>query len=515
MRIRLPRDFGVRSTDKSAYDVYTGELLDPKCIVVPIPSSSSSVIDVDDSWFHQGRQVGSGNEVSHSKLASIGALAPPLPARTIMCDGVAYTTYNGFLRWKNSYNQVWLWWMTSEYTIHALANCRPTVSQNRATLNVTIYRDMRYQSDHNYANGYYHYFECYLNTSDNVYSISGNFPSSMVPIIVHQAERSVGFDLNDVPKPSSAKPADSPRVAKFLGALASEALKYEHLCTSLKKGGWSHTGTYFGGYTGLKSPQCGFVLDEPSSLLGDSPIMVPYGSYHLASLKQAAYLDALERVPSLNDNSLANVAEICSVLRSLVFEHRIEIPDNLAATWLSYRYQYSTTKMDVQEGISYLKRASADLSNGFSCYGSATGALTKSVQNAVVKCKLSMRNKELTMLNKVLQKLFELGLSPSFYVFWDMLPYSFVVDWFLPVGDILHAYDMDIAYHRDYSFDEVCYSLSYDNTIDGNRMHQFTRWYETTTPNLNGFYTLETADSPAGKIIGFRILDAMSLVFTR
>jgi hypothetical protein len=261
-------------------------------------------------------------------------------------------------------------------------------------------------------------------------------------------------------------------------------------------------------------PKSGFVLDEPHTLLGGDPIMVPFGAYHLKALRQAAYLDALESVPKLNDNSISNVLEIVGTIKSLVLEHKIEVPDNLMEAWLSYRYQYTTTKLDVHEAMSYLRRAQHDLRKGFSCYGRASGKITSDV-TAVVKCKMSMKSRELSYLDNLISGLFRYGLSPSSYVIWDMVPYSFIVDWFIPVGDILHGHDMDVMYNRIYDISDIWYSLSYDNVVDGNVMSQYTRWSEQSTPELSGFYTIETESYASKKVCGFRVLDSLSLIFSR
>jgi len=100
-------------------------------------------------------------------------------------------------------------------------------------------------------------------------------------------------------------------------------------------------------------------------------------------------------------------------------------------------------------------------------------------------------------------------------VIWDLVPYSFIVDWFIPIGDILHGHDMDQIYNRTFDISNIWYSLTYDRLSDaGNVMHYYTRWAESDTPNLNGFYTIET-NSTTGKTVAMRILDALSLSYRR
>lgn len=53
--------------------------------------------------------------------------------------------------------------------------------------------------------------------------------------------------------------------------------------------------------------------------------------------------------------------------------------------------------------------------------------------------------------------------EPAFWLsaanFWDLVPYSFVIDWFLPIGDVLAACDSMLQ--GRYIYTDVYYSTSY------------------------------------------------------
>jgi hypothetical protein len=92
-----------------------------------------------------------------------------------------------------------------------------------------------------------------------------------------------------------------------------------------------------------------------------------------------------------------------------------------------------------------------------------------------------------------------------------MIPYSFVVDWFIPVGNLASVIDARSHYSgTNYAISNIVFSISYDivDTV-GNVYRQYTRWSEGSPVELNGLYFLET--SPSQRVLGYRILDALAL----
>jgi hypothetical protein len=151
------------------------------------------------------------------------------------------------------------------------------------------------------------------------------------------------------------------------------------------------------------------------------------------------------------------------------------------------------------------------LRSGFSCYGSASRDILGTT--VVMKCRLDAKQKELSYLEQIWTGLYRYGLTPSFYVIWDMIPYSFIVDWFIPVGDILSGYDKTRMYDRTYEFSNLWYSLSYDTADTEAVVHAYTRWTSDSPPEFNGYYTLDNKGTTSDKVIGYRILDTLSLLF--
>jgi hypothetical protein len=94
-----------------------------------------------------------------------------------------------------------------------------------------------------------------------------------------------------------------------------------------------------------------------------------------------------------------------------------------------------------------------------------------------------------------------------------MIPYSFIVDWFIPVGDMLSALDKRRMYDRTYTMSDIWFSLSYEMKDNDGTYKAYTRWASSDLPEFQGYYSLENVGTPSDKVVGFRILDALSLLF--
>lgn len=270
-------------------------------------------------------------------------------------------------------------------------------------------------------------------------------------------------------------------------------------------------------YASVTRPQL-YSPEPVSDLLSERDRMTGYPvmditNYWFTYAKQHAFYEAATALPSLNDNSISNIMELGSFIKALVVDHKIEIPKRLSDAWLTYRYQYNTTKMDVREAIKFMNRHIPESMwrSGLTSYGAYTFQY-KGV-DITVRCTLKLRSKELDTVSRLWQSLSTYGLAPDFYAIWDMIPYSFVVDWFIPVGNVLSVLDAARLYNEEhYNFDSVIYSISYQiPSTDGVLWNVYSRWVESGPEQLSGMYWLEP-DSPSKKVAGFRALDAVSLI---
>lgn len=260
-----------------------------------------------------------------------------------------------------------------------------------------------------------------------------------------------------------------------------------------------------------------FLLDEPSVLFDKvDPMLLgkdtDFSGYWRNWLIQHAFLDACEHIPKLSDNSISNILEIVSFIYNLVIKHQIEIPKSLSSAWLSYRYSFTTSTLDAREAIDFVHRHMdlGSLDNGISCYG--ISHCNYKDTSIICRCGLSVKPRELGYLGKIWRALYTYGLQPNFYVIWDSIPYSFIVDWFIPLGDILSVMDASRMYNSDnYIFEKIVYSLKYVRKTDDGNISCYTRWAGSAPPELNGLYWFDKEGQTGTKTHVYRALDVLSL----
>jgi len=268
-------------------------------------------------------------------------------------------------------------------------------------------------------------------------------------------------------------------------------------------------------------PKLAFLLNE-DQIIGErlDPVLlgkdVHFTKYWREYLVQHALLAACESLPRLSDNSISNLIELVGFVKSVVVDHKVEMPKSLADAWLAYRYQYSTSKMDIQDAIKFVRRRMdlGTLDRQIAGYGVATHV----VEGTEVVCRVSVevRPREVDQLHKIIRALDTYGLTPDFYVIWDSIPYSFMVDWFLPISDLAGVADANSMYFSGqfYDFVGISCSLSYTRELGPRKVKCYTRWAGSVPSGLNGMYWLEPPTASA-RTVGFRALDAVSIFFGR
>jgi hypothetical protein len=189
---------------------------------------------------------------------------------------------------------------------------------------------------------------------------------------------------------------------------------------------------------------------EIGSDLGDWELAKTALSVPVKRAIASAYTDAMKNIPKAATNSWANLLSTLDIVKSLVntvfhptssyrdlakrvsrLKDDASMIKQLENFWLQYRYVFTTTKMDLAE------------------YGNATKALAALVADPVVHsdgeyafdsgtygAHLTFKTED-TLPNDLLSWLLYYGFEPSLVNAWDMIPFSFVADWFLHIGDIL------------------------------------------------------------------------------
>lgn len=229
-------------------------------------------------------------------------------------------------------------------------------------------------------------------------------------------------------------------------------------------------------------------------------------------LLQHAVRDACDNLPSLNDNSIQNILELVGFIKALVVDKKVEIPRNLQSAWLSYRYNFNTTKMDLEDALQFVKR-NVDL-GGWEKSLRAHGKCHKHIYDTDVTatCSFQIAPKNLSLLKRIWRALDTYGLTPDFYVVWDSIPYSFIVDWFLPVGDMLSTKDVSTMRLSGeyYEITNVSYSLKYIRRYPDGDVSCYARWSGSLPSDLNPLYWFD-CNTPSDTTLTQRVLDAGSI----
>lgn len=220
-------------------------------------------------------------------------------------------------------------------------------------------------------------------------------------------------------------------------------------------------------------------------------------------LFSAAYYAAQDKLPQLLSNTFQNLLEVGQTALSLA--NGIDLSDlrrlrNLAGdAWLAYRYQYNTTVSDLEELESTLERFD-DLSR---VAGNITSYGMASDSTGSYHCALVVDSKEI--LSRSVAKRF--NLRPTLANAWDMIPYSFIVDWFTNIGEVLGAID---RWLDSPSFGSVTCWYSYTNSYDTDlgRLTCYFR-YSAGKPLLP-YWSMDYSKS--SRVWAWRAADTVSLL---
>lgn len=157
--------------------------------------------------------------------------------------------------------------------------------------------------------------------------------------------------------------------------------------------------------------------------------ILPNG-YQLAATQ--SYIAAADAIPEASTNSLANVLQMASSVLDIF--HGDISPKHIKDVWLQYRYEYCTTKADIEE-YTELTRRLTSLANAstINCSGRFEYQGVSCVTSFDVDSSQWMPESSAAWLKTY-------GFRFSAVNAWDMVPYSFIVDWFLHISNILEAF---------------------------------------------------------------------------
>lgn len=231
-----------------------------------------------------------------------------------------------------------------------------------------------------------------------------------------------------------------------------------------------------------------------------------------------AYLNAVENLPALMTNNIANLVELVKGAVAIYQIIRGNIPSTMTIpdpktlskdAWLAYRYQYCTTAADIKELAEYLDRIG---SVGASARVKTGGSVT--IDDVTYGCTMSVSAANVvppgvieSLKSPYWMKTLGLALTPE--NIWDLVPFSFMVDWFLHIGDKLHNLTL-----RDRSFDldvtDVWYTMrrTWTDPDSGNKYSIYSRCRGS---GYTGLPIIITDESSSGKTWSKRIGDVVAI----
>jgi hypothetical protein len=170
------------------------------------------------------------------------------------------------------------------------------------------------------------------------------------------------------------------------------------------------------------------------------PVNFPVESMHFGDLA----MKAAEKVNRTNINMIAFLRDLRHPQELIPKLKELNTLKGLAGNYLSVEYGILPTISDLQSIVDAFKKVKPFLDrNGFSLYNAGhTGStvIGDTTYTLEQHLKLAIANED-DALDYLCQSLDSWGLLPTFENVWDLIPYSFVIDWFVDVGGFLERID--------------------------------------------------------------------------
>lgn len=191
----------------------------------------------------------------------------------------------------------------------------------------------------------------------------------------------------------------------------------------------------------------------------------------------AAYYAAFNQLPTLTSNGIANILDVLSTIKS--FRKGYSGIGSAKDAWLSYRYAYSTTVADIREFSTVSQRWSE-----IADHPTVTSRAAVYDDKCTYKCAITVDMSQL-FNSDLSSKIKKYNAMPTLTNVWDMIPYSFVLDWFTDIGDIIQSIDTWLA-EESYPISGVWYSISRSDVTSDTHTREYCRW-QGSVPNLPSF----------------------------
>ena len=208
-----------------------------------------------------------------------------------------------------------------------------------------------------------------------------------------------------------------------------------------------------------------FLMWKVGHSMGDNSLLPNYYKSGFST----AFINAVDDIPasSLNGTeAILDLVDILSVvknpLKALKSLRKLPKASDL---WLKYRYVFSTTKMDVEDTLSLYSRIQSLKDSDLSI--KARGVY-RHEDNSTFRCTLTY-NPPSDFVKKLESIPGYLG-EPSLADIWDIVPWSFMIDWLTHVSDLLDYCDKYCkSSEMQYEVTDVWYSV--ETSTNGQKVY--------------------------------------------
>lgn len=237
-----------------------------------------------------------------------------------------------------------------------------------------------------------------------------------------------------------------------------------------------------------------------------------------AGLTSELYRNAMNSI-TCNTNSIANILGVVDTIKDVKngnfgallsdipkYIKSKQLKKAASSSWLGYRYAYNTTKSDIAEYQEKL-RPLLNYKKGTHIVRSAS-----IVNEGTAHCKVVYSDRALNSVQQLYVMLKRTGLCLDAYNAWDMIPLSFVADWFLPIGDFLEDFSQNwVADSAIFDIATVTTSWKWSHTIrDDSGGYDISYYSRTVTSEPPEFESY--SEDPSTKTILKRVVDAAALI---
>lgn len=230
-----------------------------------------------------------------------------------------------------------------------------------------------------------------------------------------------------------------------------------------------------------------------------------------------AFMDACNGISTLNQNSVGVLKETAEFLCGLL-QGKIRFPDSPADAWLWYRYSFGTSIMDYEDYTKWIRQRASHymerLGKNFRYRLYGHSSLDVNGIHVDCTCRIICKENNSTQMNAILHLLTEAGLDFNLADLWDLVPFSFIIDWLFPVGDVMQVqHDADYFTDERWNFDSITLSTKYSvmDPIVGDMGTRYDRWVLGSAPKVDETFWF-SPDPVSGNTTCKRLLDTAALI---